>query len=67
MPTFAGPGWVQLSSAPECLTAVFGMGTGVTTPLKAPRVVFPNFKAIKKVKLLFAIKIFKKTEKRTTY
>jgi len=33
-PTLPGPGWVQVPSALKGLTAVFGMGTGVTPSAK---------------------------------
>ena len=34
--TLPGPGWVQVPSLLAGLTSVFGMGTGVTPPLKPP-------------------------------
>ena len=34
--TLPGPGWVQVPSLLVSLTAVFGMGTGVTSPLEPP-------------------------------
>src|SRR3989344_3608042 len=35
--TLPGPGWVQVPSLLTSLTAVFEMGTGVTSSMKAPR------------------------------
>jgi hypothetical protein len=34
--TLPGPGWVQVPLLLVVLTSVFGMGTGVTPPLKPP-------------------------------
>ena len=41
-PTLPGPDWVQVPSARNGLTAVFGKGTGVTRSEEAPRTLKPK-------------------------
>lgn len=44
--TLPGPGWVQVPSLLMGLTAVFGMGTGVTPPLQPPATQFQTWTSI---------------------